>query len=47
MRRIAALERPVLCVDEIERLGTFLELELERMVPDEVSGDAVQAYLAG
>lgn len=33
-----------LCVGEVAGLGTFLELE--RMVADDVPGDAVQAELA-
>jgi len=44
VRRTAALDGLVLCVDEVEGLGTFLELE--RMVPDGTSGDAVQAEIA-
>jgi adenylate cyclase, class 2 len=44
MRRTAVLDDLVLCVDEVEGLGTFLELE--RMVPDDVSGEAVHAELA-
>jgi adenylate cyclase class 2 len=44
VRRTAALDGLVLCVDEVEGLGTFLELE--RMVPDGTSGDAVQAEMA-
>jgi adenylate cyclase, class 2 len=44
VRRTAAVESVVLCVDEVAGLGTFLELE--QMVGDEVSGEAVQAGLA-
>jgi len=44
VRRTAAVEGLVLCVDEVAGLGTFLELE--RMVSDDVSGEAVQAGLA-
>ena len=33
-----------LCVDELDGLGMFLELE--RMVPDGVPGEAVQAELS-
>lgn len=44
LRRTAALDGLVLCVDEVEGLGTFLELE--RMVPDGMSGDAVQEEMA-
>ena len=44
VRRTAALDGLLLCVDEVEGLGTFLELE--RMVPDGVSGEAVQAEMA-
>ena len=35
----------VLCVDELDGLGVFLEVE--RMVPDDVPGEAVQAELSG
>jgi adenylate cyclase class 2 len=43
-RRTAELPAISLCVDEVADLGTFLELE--RMVPDDVPGEAVQAELA-
>lgn len=43
-RRTAELPTISLCVDEVAGLGTFLELE--RMVPDDVPGEAVQAELA-
>lgn len=45
VRCIATVDDLVLCVDEVETLGTFLELE--RIVPDDVPGEAVQAELAG
>jgi adenylate cyclase class 2 len=45
VRRTAALDDLILCVDDVETLGTFLELE--RMVPDDAAGEAVQAELAG
>jgi adenylate cyclase, class 2 len=44
VRRTAELPGLSLCVDEVAGLGTFLELE--RMVPDDVPGEAVQAELA-
>jgi adenylate cyclase class 2 len=44
VRRSAELADLALCVDEVDGLGTFLELE--RMVPDTVPGEAVQAELA-
>ncbi|MFG1954136.1 class IV adenylate cyclase [Micromonospora sp. NPDC048830] len=44
VRRTAALPDLELCVDEVAGLGTFLELE--RMVADDVPGEAVQAELA-
>ncbi|HEX6472659.1 MAG TPA: class IV adenylate cyclase [Streptosporangiaceae bacterium] len=44
VRRTAELPDLSLCVDEVAGLGTFLELE--RMVPDDVPGEAVQAELA-
>lgn len=44
LRRTAELPDLSLCLDEVEGLGTFLELE--RMVPEEVPGEAVQAELA-
>lgn len=43
-RRAATLGDLSLCVDEVEGLGVFFELE--RMVPDTVSGELVQAELA-
>lgn len=43
-RRTAALNDLSLCVDDVDGLGTFLELE--RMVSDDVPGEAVQAELA-
>lgn len=45
MRRTALVGDLSLCVDEVEGLGAFLELE--RMVPDDVPGETVQAELAG
>ncbi|SBW23032.1 adenylyl cyclase CyaB [Candidatus Protofrankia californiensis] len=42
-RRTATLADLSLCVDEVEGIGTFVELE--RLVPDDVSGEAVQAEL--
>ena len=44
VRRTAVLDGLVLCVDNVEGLGTFLELE--RLVPDGTSGEAVQAEMA-
>jgi len=44
VRRTATLPDLELCVDEVAGLGTFLELE--RMVSDDVPGEAVQAELA-
>jgi adenylate cyclase, class 2 len=44
-RRTADLGHLVLCVDEVDGLGNFLELE--RMVPNGVPGESVQAELAG
>lgn len=44
-RRTATVDDIALCLDELEGVGTFLELE--RMVPDGVSAEAVQAELAG
>jgi adenylate cyclase, class 2 len=44
VRRTAELPDLSLCVDEVDSLGTFLELE--RMVPDDLPGEAVQAELA-
>lgn len=43
VRREARLGDVVLCVDEVEGLGAFMELE--RMVPDAVPGEVVQAEL--
>lgn len=43
-RRTATVGDISLCVDEVDLLGTFVELE--RMVPDDVSGEAVQDELA-
>ncbi|MBI3688214.1 MAG: CYTH domain-containing protein [Actinobacteria bacterium] len=44
VRRTAVLADFSLCVDEVEGIGHFLELE--RMVPGDVSSEAVQAGLA-
>jgi len=43
-RRMATLENCSLCVDDLEGVGGFLELE--RLVPDDVAAGAVQAELA-
>jgi adenylate cyclase class 2 len=43
-RRVATLERCSLCVDDLEGVGGFVELE--RLVPNEVAASAVQAELA-
>lgn len=43
-RRTAAVDGMSLCVDELEGVGIFLELE--RMAPDDVSAEDVQAELA-
>jgi adenylate cyclase class 2 len=43
-RRTATLERCSLCVDDVEGVGAFLELE--RMVPDDMPAEAIQAELA-
>jgi len=43
-RRVATLENCSLCVDDLEGVGGFLELE--RLVPDDVAAGAVQAELA-
>ncbi len=43
-RRTATLEHCSLCVDDVEGAGAFLELE--RMVPDDVPAQAIQAGLA-
>lgn len=47
VRRSAVIDSDgtVLCVDEVDGVGTFVELE--RLVPDEVLSEAVQAELAG
>jgi adenylate cyclase class 2 len=45
MRRTGTLDDMVVCVDELDGLGVFLEVE--RMVPDDVSGEAVQTQLSG
>jgi len=44
LRRTATVGDLVLCVDELDGLGVFLEVE--RMVPDGVPGEAVQAELS-
>jgi adenylate cyclase, class 2 len=44
MRRTGSLGDMALCVDELDGLGAFLEVE--RMVPDGVPGEAVQAELS-
>jgi adenylate cyclase class 2 len=44
MRRTGSLGDMSLCVDELDGLGVFLEAE--RMVPDGVPGEAVQAELS-
>ena len=44
VRRTATLERCSLCVDDVEGVGGFLELE--RMVPDDAPAEAIQAELA-
>ena len=43
-RRTGSLGNLILCVDELDGLGVFLEVE--RMVPDGVPGEAVQAELS-
>lgn len=43
-RRTAELSDLSLCVDEVDGLGTFVELE--RLVADDVPGEVVQAELA-
>ena len=45
MRRTGSLGDMALCVDKLDGLGVFLEVE--RMVPDGVPGEAVQAELSG
>jgi adenylate cyclase, class 2 len=44
VRRTAALEHCSLCVDDLDGIGAFLELE--RMVPDDTPAEAIQAELA-
>ncbi len=44
MRRTGTLGDLLLCVDELDGLGVFLEVE--RMVPDGAPGEAVQAELS-
>jgi adenylate cyclase class 2 len=44
VRRTATLEHSSLCVDDVEGVGGFLELE--RMVPDDMPAGAIQAELA-
>jgi adenylate cyclase class 2 len=44
LRRTGTLGDLVLCVDELEGLGIFLEVE--RMVPDDVPGEGVQDELS-
>ena len=43
-RRTATLEHCSLCVDDVEGVGGLLELE--RLVPDDMRGEAIQAELA-
>ena len=43
-RRVATLPQCSLCLDELEGVGGFLELE--RLVPDDTAGEMVQAELA-
>jgi adenylate cyclase class 2 len=43
-RRTGSVGDMALCVDELDGLGVFLEVE--RMVPDGVPGEAVQAELS-
>lgn len=43
VRRTAAVGDLVLCVDEVDDVGVFLEVE--RLVPDGVPGEEVQAEL--
>lgn len=43
-RRTASFGNMAVCVDEVDGLGTFLELE--RIVPDDACGEDVQAELA-
>lgn len=42
-RRVATVEDCSLCVDDVEGIGAFLELE--RMAPDEADANAVQSEL--
>src|SRR6266496_402775 len=44
VRRTATLEYCSLCVDDLEGVGAFIELE--RMVPDDMPAEAIQAELA-
>jgi adenylate cyclase class 2 len=44
VRRTATVGDLVLCMDELDGVGVFVEVE--RLVPDEVQGEAVQAELA-
>ncbi len=43
-RRMATLDNCTLCIDEVEGVGGFLELE--RMAPDRADAQAIQADLA-
>ena len=43
-RRTATLKGCSLCVDDLEGVGAFLELE--RVVPDDMPAEAIQAELA-
>lgn len=44
-RRVTSLTNCSLCVDDLEGVGAFVELE--RLVPDDADADGVQAELAG
>jgi len=44
-RRVSSLADFSLCVDDLEGVGAFVELE--RLVPDEADADIVQSELAG
>jgi adenylate cyclase class 2 len=44
VRRSATVRDLVLCVDELDGVGVFVEVE--RLVPDDVPGEPVQAELA-
>lgn len=44
VRRMASIGGCLLCIDEVEGVGGFIEAE--RMVPDDVDAQAVQAELA-